>query len=254
MDSPHSFPIDEYSNKAAYESSAGMLVTPQGVKREGSKSSTELITMRPKKSAHNLIEKRYRNNLNDKIQLQQLKDAVPALRPNSDSEELDGLSPAHKLNKATILAKAVEYIGRESLFGDCLLTADLENRTKVLQEEKLAAQDRLMDYERMVSGQMIGRIMMGGMAGMMAVSSLNETDAGHGLFAFPSLSFLQPAWAAMKCLLLVGSVCFLLYSTLQRAHRQKLQFECLRMENVCEESVESGGHLCSTLREIVYMC
>jgi hypothetical protein len=63
-----------------------------------------------KKTAHNMIEKRYRNNLNDKIGA--LRDSVPSLRIMSksargedtteDREELHGLTPAHKLNKATV--------------------------------------------------------------------------------------------------------------------------------------------------------
>lgn len=58
-----------------------------------------------KKTAHNMIEKRYRTNLNDKIAA--LRDSVPSLRvmtrTNSRGEEfqedLQGLTPAHKLNK-----------------------------------------------------------------------------------------------------------------------------------------------------------
>ncbi|KAF1981586.1 hypothetical protein K402DRAFT_398348 [Aulographum hederae CBS 113979] len=70
-----------------------------------------------KKTAHNMIEKRYRTNLNDKIAA--LRDSVPSLRqlsrPNGqleddDDEDLEGLTPAHKLNKATVLSKATEYI------------------------------------------------------------------------------------------------------------------------------------------------
>lgn len=80
-----------------------------------------------KKTAHNMIEKRYRNNLNDRIN--DLRDAVPSLRaaqhridqghepdgPVEDldedlREDLDGLEVPPKLNKATILAKAAEYI------------------------------------------------------------------------------------------------------------------------------------------------
>lgn len=63
-----------------------------------------------KKTAHNMIEKRYRTNLNDKIAA--LRDSVPSLRIMSksargedtadDREELQGLTPAHKLNKATV--------------------------------------------------------------------------------------------------------------------------------------------------------
>ena len=57
-----------------------------------------------KKTAHNMIEKRYRTNLNDKIAL--LRDSVPSLRVASKGkgnsakeEDLQGLTPAHKLNK-----------------------------------------------------------------------------------------------------------------------------------------------------------
>jgi hypothetical protein len=60
-----------------------------------------------------MIEKRYRTNLNDKIAA--LRDSVPSLRVMSrgnganeeddDPEDLEGLTPAHKLNKATVLSK-----------------------------------------------------------------------------------------------------------------------------------------------------
>jgi hypothetical protein len=55
-----------------------------------------------KKTAHNMIEKRYRTNLNDKIAA--LRDSVPALRVvtrkgGMEGEDLQGLTPAHKLNK-----------------------------------------------------------------------------------------------------------------------------------------------------------
>ena len=61
-----------------------------------------------KKTAHNMIEKRYRTNLNDKIAA--LRDSVPSLRvvtkKNSRGEEIEedlgGLTPAHKLNKVRL--------------------------------------------------------------------------------------------------------------------------------------------------------
>lgn len=67
-----------------------------------------------KKTSHNVIEKRYRNNLNDKIV--ELRNSVPSLRVmgstdgGGGSEDLGGLTPAHKLNKATVMGKATEYI------------------------------------------------------------------------------------------------------------------------------------------------
>ncbi|KAF2867645.1 hypothetical protein BDV95DRAFT_581444 [Massariosphaeria phaeospora] len=104
-----------------------------------------------KKTAHNMIEKRYRNNLNDKIAA--LRDSVPSLRHMSrpggvaddvdEPEDLEGLTPAHKLNKATVLSKATEYI------------CHLETRNKKLQHEVDTLKGRLESYEKMaISGPM----------------------------------------------------------------------------------------------------
>lgn len=119
-------------------------------------------TLAPKKTAHNMIEKRYRTNLNDKIT--QLRDAVPSLRimarradgsspPDfgdaaADDEyllELGGLAPqssaahqATKLNKATILSKATEYI------------LQLERRNRGLETEISALRGRMEGLEMML--------------------------------------------------------------------------------------------------------
>jgi hypothetical protein len=98
----------------------------------------------PKKTAHNMIEKRYRTNLNDKIAA--LRDSVPALRvmikKNSRGEEiqedLQGLTPAHKLNKATVLSKATEYI------------AHLEKCNKYLTKENASLKARVDAFEILV--------------------------------------------------------------------------------------------------------
>ncbi|KAK0105876.1 hypothetical protein ONS95_004388 [Cadophora gregata] len=97
-----------------------------------------------KKTAHNMIEKRYRTNLNDKIAT--LRDSVPSLRVISKKnsrgqeikEDLQGLTPAHKLNKATVLAKATEYI------------AHLEKRNKNLAKENTSLKARLDAFEILV--------------------------------------------------------------------------------------------------------
>ncbi|EGV61516.1 hypothetical protein CANTEDRAFT_107875 [Yamadazyma tenuis ATCC 10573] len=65
------------------------------------------------KASHNVIEKKYRTNINTKILM--LRDAVPSLRiasgvPGVSVADLEGLTPAAKLNKASVLTKATEYI------------------------------------------------------------------------------------------------------------------------------------------------
>ncbi|KAL2162130.1 hypothetical protein VTH06DRAFT_7915 [Thermothelomyces fergusii] len=108
-----------------------------------------------KKTAHNMIEKRYRTNLNDKIAA--LRDSVPSLRIMSksargedtteDREELHGLTPAHKLNKATVLSKATEYIRH------------LEKRNNRLLEENSNMQARIAAFEKLfLAGAMSGQL------------------------------------------------------------------------------------------------
>lgn len=143
-------------------------------KDESSHNNNKLPALGPKKTAHNMIEKRYRTNLNDKIAA--LRDSVPALRvmvhrleqnpnggvgnandmdvmeeikaeagldPNEDVD-LGGLTPAHKLNKATILSKATEYI------------ALLERKNRALAKENTSLRNRVEGFEMLVmsrSGQ-----------------------------------------------------------------------------------------------------
>lgn len=136
----------------------------------------------PKKTAHNMIEKRYRTNLNDKIAA--LRDSVPALRvmvhrlehntggvdgldQDGDQslnimdeikaeaggleagmgidEDLGGLTPAHKLNKATILSKATEYI------------AHLERKNRSLAKENSQLRNRVEGFEMLVMSRSGGQ-------------------------------------------------------------------------------------------------
>ena len=98
-----------------------------------------------KKRPHNVIEKRYRANLNEKIA--ELRQSVPVLRNSAkalkDGEELeddiDDGAGTTKLNKASILTKAVEYIRH------------LELRNKRLDDENLALKRRLLKLEKVLA-------------------------------------------------------------------------------------------------------
>lgn len=88
--------------------------------------------------SHNMIEKRYRNRLNDKIS--SLRNVVPSLRGMVDSDEPspDGLSPALKVNKGTILSKTVE----------CIL--DFEKQVTCLSRENQMLKVRIGAFERLL--------------------------------------------------------------------------------------------------------
>lgn len=89
------------------------------------------------KRAHNVIEKRYRANLNEKIA--ELRDSVPALRAAksaSGNAVDDDDVPASKLNKASILSKATGYIRH------------LEIRNKRLDEENMALKNRMKQVDK----------------------------------------------------------------------------------------------------------
>ncbi|KAI5455579.1 hypothetical protein BGZ63DRAFT_398154 [Mariannaea sp. PMI_226] len=99
-----------------------------------------------KKITHTMAEKRYRTNLNSKMAT--LTDCIPSLRIKSkigrdedvtqDLEKLDGLTPALKLNKATVLSKATEYIWQ------------LEKRVKQLLDENDAMEARIAAFEKLL--------------------------------------------------------------------------------------------------------
>ncbi|KAG0635913.1 hypothetical protein HOY80DRAFT_1003879 [Tuber brumale] len=195
----------------------------------------------PKKTAHNMIEKRYRTNLNDKIAA--LRDSVPSLRvmagtsklgEDDDDEDLEGLTPAHKLNKATVLAKATEYIRH------------LEKRTKRLQDENDQLKNRLAAFEKLATmggpmggagqsssgsrggggpgGGLMSRLMVGSLAGLMVANGLQEQENGTRqlipfptaimqMFGIPEYSATtgsQLFWLAFKMVLLVSAVLYVI--------------------------------------------
>ena len=94
------------------------------------------------KCSHNMIEKKYRTNINSKILA--LRDAVPSLRiATGDSKDisitdLEGLTPASKLNKASVLTKATEYIKHLEKKNDILKNQNLELQ-RIIQEANVGS-------------------------------------------------------------------------------------------------------------------
>lgn len=93
-----------------------------------------------KKTAHNMIEKRYRTNLNDKISA--LRDSVPSLR--AMPETAPGTIPAHKINKSVVLSKATEYIQH------------LTQKNQRLEDENSALRARIRAFEKLAIAGSIG--------------------------------------------------------------------------------------------------
>lgn len=108
-----SYPSDNSPLATTSNSENGMPMDGEPFLHDVKKFSPSRISKpRKEKTSHNMIEKKYRTNINTKIL--ELRDAVPSLRFSATTsgkmEELDGLAPASKVNKASILTKAKEYI------------------------------------------------------------------------------------------------------------------------------------------------
>ncbi|OGE54582.1 hypothetical protein PENARI_c006G08448 [Penicillium arizonense] len=121
--------------------------------------------MPAKKRAHNVIEKRYRANLNDKIA--ELRDSVPSLRTNktggsADDDDEAEANSASKLNKASILSKATEYIKH------------LEIRNKRLEDENTGLKNRLRQADKAADQAATSS------ASVSSPSNYASTDPGSG--------------------------------------------------------------------------
>lgn len=153
--------------------------TTANKKRKGShvneKGAGKAAQPEGKKTSHNVIEKRYRSNLNDKIAA--LRDSIPVLRSaarkasakdgSGDSEgscTADGPGSKLKFNKATVLTKATEYIKQ------------LEKQNERLTEENSQLRNRSYNSHRPHSVSTVGTYEQG------SPTNTSMTD----------LSFLQP--------------------------------------------------------------
>ncbi|ANZ76294.1 BA75_03852T0 [Komagataella pastoris] len=154
------------------------------------------------KSSHNLIEKKYRTNINSKIL--ELRNCVPTLRIvisrngggnsgdefskdyeglgySDDESKLDGLQPARKLNKATILAKSVEYI-KHLEYRNSLLNTENEKLKEIIQNSGAATESG--------SGNMMNKLIIGSLACLAGGSTLNDmSNDSRSLMTMPIFIF-----------------------------------------------------------------
>ncbi|KAJ5155342.1 hypothetical protein N7492_008145 [Penicillium capsulatum] len=126
--------------------------------------------MPAKKRAHNVIEKRYRANLNDKIA--ELRDSIPSLRTknlngdsNEDDDDAEATTPASKLNKASILSKATEYIKH------------LEIRNKRLEDENTSLKNRLRQVDKAADQALTSTASVSSPSNYAASSDSNSNSA-----------------------------------------------------------------------------
>lgn len=153
-----------YSNKTSpqsvkQEQDAILYDLKQPVKEEEKKpvvTAASKVTKpgRKDKISHNQIERKYRTNINTKILA--LRDAVPSLRIAAGANDvsvadLEGLSPASKLNKASVLDKATEYIKHLEKKNEALLQ-DNRKFQRLIQEANLN-QPQMMAPQREASSE-----------------------------------------------------------------------------------------------------
>ncbi|CUM50030.1 uncharacterized protein AC631_00889 [Debaryomyces fabryi] len=142
-------PISQHSLTSAHTSPELLVKIEENEDASGkmkslstSKSAKVTKPHKKDKSSHNMIEKKYRTNINSKILA--LRDAVPSLRivaGNKDVSmaDLEGLTPASKLNKASVLTKATEYIKHLEQKNDILKEQNTQLQ-KLIQEANLRSQ------------------------------------------------------------------------------------------------------------------
>ncbi|KAF5123088.1 hypothetical protein DV495_004074 [Geotrichum candidum] len=208
--------------------------------------SNKVTKPKKEKTSHNMIEKRYRTNINDKILA--LRDCVPSLRcivtggPKGE-EDLEGLSPASKLNKATVLTKATEYIlhlqkrnaelmknlaelrhGPGSMPDSCIDS----NSSPLLTSSPTSSDSSSPVMSNMVaqayptnnSGNFTSKAMMLSMAGLLGAGLVNDNNL-QGLSALPVFAFLPTSTIdvssvlfSFKVMLILGTLLYLLSPSL----------------------------------------
>lgn len=261
------------------------------IKRERQHSSTHIDAKgnkisKPKKekTSHNMIEKRYRTNINDKILA--LRDCVPSLRcvvngtPRT-SEELEGLTPASKLNKATVLTKATEYILHLQKRNAILLKELSDLRTHRVDSTASSPNDMastsvlgglppniMSAYPNLQQDPRQGfngngfasKVMMCSMAGLMGAGLMGEGSDTQGLSVLPFTgiftNFKVGTWDSssilfgVKLSLILGTVLYVLAPSLFASSSKPEQSKTGFVEETLQQETDESQSLNFELSDI----
>lgn len=208
--------LSNTSSQSTAVNTASSLSTSPPPESKPTRAKSRVTKIRKEKASHNMIEKRYRTNINQKILA--LRNCVPSLRcvvaangceQQPTNEDLEGLTPASKLNKATVLTKATEYIMHLQSRNAMLLEEIAELRRAVNAGSAAPAVGQMPQgainmqgapsmvadhnvYNRTTPRQnMVPKAMMYTMAGLMTASSMvgggiPGQDDTRALYALPA--------------------------------------------------------------------
>lgn len=224
--------VDPVSPRAAKQATKSGQSKKPTQKLNNDSKGNKVTKPKKEKTSHNMIEKRYRTNINDKILA--LRDCVPSLRcvvsgTSRQSEDLEGLTPASKLNKATVLTKATEYILHLQKRNELLLKQLQEARSSsgmgMMPEMGGQRQGNMQYQQREQGSNFASKAMMLSMAGIMGAGLMNEGSSDmRGLSALPVFSFISTTAIgplnstsvlfALKIALILGTVVYLIAPSL----------------------------------------
>ena len=146
--------------------------------------------------AHNTVERRYRNRLKDMIDT--LRDHVPSLQQMGNDDGDRGAS-GQSVTKGLVLSKATQYILELEASNKKLVSENGTLKKQIMVLGKLNGQLTAQSAERgrPRGGGAVNKLMVGGLAGMLAMQGFNtaeqpnDTPPGRGLFALP-INLLTP--------------------------------------------------------------
>lgn len=237
-----------------------------GPKLNSESKSNKVMKPKKEKTSHNMIEKRYRTNINDKILA--LRDCVPSLRcvvsgGPRQGEDLEGLTPASKLNKATVLTKATEYIQHLQKRNNMLLKQLAESRNMSSLDMSGVPEggnrpNGMPAYPQRESGNYASKAMMLSMAGIMGAGLMNDGNDMHGLSALPVFSFMsstrlpinpQSILFALKVTLIAGTLIYLVLPSLFGSPSMKDQKKVQQVD----ESINNQEHSLRDMRRQLWI-